>query len=92
MTLHDLIVMFKTLGACVSLEPRYCRTARCVASRDALAVNLATAEVLGLSLPRHLLPRRRVDRVAPVSAAAQYVRLWHLADITALLIHVRFRR
>jgi len=27
-----------------------------VGSRDALAVNLPTAEVLGLSLPRHFLP------------------------------------
>jgi hypothetical protein len=27
-------------------------------------------------------PRRRSDRIAPVSAAAQNVRLWHKADIT----------
>ena len=54
MTLHHLIVTFKTLGAYASLEPRYCRIIHCVASCNALA--LATTEVLGLSLPRHFLP------------------------------------
>jgi class 3 adenylate cyclase len=43
MTLHHLIVTFKTLGAGASLEPRYCRMTHCVASRDALALTTALA-------------------------------------------------
>src|SRR5215469_4821079 len=83
MTLHHLIVTFKTLGACASLEPRYCRMAHSVASRDALA--LATAEVLGLSLPDISCPRRRVDRITA------NVCFWHKADITLAWTNVCFR-
>src|SRR5215471_7049411 len=82
MTLHHLIVTFKTLGACASLEPRYCRMAHSVASRDALA--LATAEVLGLSLPDISCPRRRVDRITA------NVCFWHKADIPTRSTNVRF--
>jgi len=34
--------------------------------------------------------RRRGDRIARVFAATRNVRFWHKADITAVLIRVRF--
>ena len=44
-----------------------------------------------VSAPIFARPRRRGDRIAPVSAAVQNVRFWHKADITRLSSDVRFR-